>query len=246
MAAYSSSIDITEDIIMLQMAEQVSIGAVRHLAQRGGAAALELPLVLRVLDEIDYGVLVIDGQGCIRHANHLARHELAGARVVVQHASMLMGSTAEITGQIEQALEQALRGQRKLLMLQQGEHEVSLVMVPLSHPLETDAPAVLVLLSRQSACENLAVRMYARAQSLSPSEEQVMMALCGGLSIPDIAKKHGVAQSTVRSQIKSLREKTGCSSIRKLLQRINSLPPVVPALRVVTPMPHNVMAFAQP
>jgi len=188
-AAYSSSIDITEDIIMLQMAEQVSIGAVRHLGQRGSAAALELPLVLRVLDEIDYGVLVIDGQGCI---------------------------------------------------------EVSLVMVPLSHPLETDAPAVLVLLSRQSACENLAVRMYARAQSLSPSEEQVMMALCGGLSIPDIAKKHGVAQSTVRSQIKSLREKTGCSSIRKLLQRINSLPPVVPALRVVTPMPHNVMAFAQP
>lgn len=231
---------------MFQLADQITGGTVRGMNQRGQAAALELPLFLRVLDEIDYGLLVIDGQGHIRHANHLARHELAGARVVMQHANMLMGSSAELSGQIDHALEQALRGQRKLLMLQQGEHEVSLVMVPLSHPLESDSPAVLVLLSRQSACENLAVRMYARAQSLSPSEEQVMMALCGGLSIPDIAKKHGVAQSTVRSQIKSLREKTGCSSIRKLLQRINSLPPLVPALRVVTPMQHNAMAFAQP
>ena len=121
-----------------------------------------------------------------------------------------------------------------------------MAFIPLSHPLEADAPSVLVLLSRQNVCENLAVRMYARAQNLSPSEESVMMALCRGLSILDIATDHGVAQSTVRSQIKALREKTGCSSIRKLLQRVNSLPPVVPALRIISPVSHNAMAFAQP
>ena len=59
----------------------------------------------------------------------------------------------------------------------------------MSHPLEFDAPTVLVLLSRQNACENLALRMYARSQNLSPSEEAVLLALCRGLSIPDIAKE---------------------------------------------------------
>jgi DNA-binding CsgD family transcriptional regulator len=210
------------------------------------STGLEQTLLLRVMDEIDYGVLVIDGQGHLRHANHLARHEMASGRVIMCHGSVLLGSTTEFTEQIQTAMEQALRGQRRLLLLNLGDKELSMAFIPLSHPLEPDVPSVLVLLSRQSACENLAVRMYARAQNLSPSEESVMMGLCRGLSIPDIAKDHGVAQSTVRSQIKALREKTGCSSIRKLLQRVNSLPPVVPALRIISPVSHNAMAFAQP
>lgn len=209
-------------------------------------AGLEQTLLLRVMDEIDYGVLVIDGHGRLRHANHLARHELASGRLIVCHGNVLLGTTTEYTEMIQTAMEQALRGQRKLLLLEKDDKELSMAFIPLSHPLESDAPSVLVLLSRQSACENLAVRMYARAQHLSPSEESVMMGLCRGLSIPDIAQNHGVAQSTVRSQIKALREKTGCSSIRKLLQRVNSLPPVVPALRIISPVSHNAMAFAQP
>lgn len=210
------------------------------------ATSLEQTLLLRVMDEIDYGVLVIDGQGRLRHANHLARHEMASGRLIMSHGNLLLGTTTEYTEMIQTAIEQALRGQRKLLLLEKDDKELSMAFIPLSHPLESDAPSVLVLLPRQSACENLAVRMYARAQHLSPSEESVMMGLCRGLSIPDIAQNHGVAQSTVRSQIKALREKTGCSSIRKLLQRVNSLPPVVPALRIISPVSHNAMAFAQP
>ena len=203
---------------------------------------LEQALLLRAMDEIDYGVLVIDAHGRLRHANHLARHELASQRLVMSQGGMLLGVNNDLSEQIQQALEHALRGQRRLLLLKDHGKDLSLAFVPLSHPLESDAPTVLVLLQRQSACENVSVRMFARAQHLSPSEEAVMMALCRGLSIPEIAQEHGVAQSTVRSQIKALREKTGSSSIRNLLHRINSLPPMVSALRVITPVSHNVMA----
>lgn len=203
---------------------------------------LEPSLLLRVMDEIDYGVLVIDDQCRLRHANHLARHELAGQRLVMSQGGMLLGTSTELTEQIEQALELALRGQRRLVLLKDQGRELSLAFVPLSHPLEADAPTVLVLFSRQCACENLSVRMYARSQNLSPSEEAVMLALCRGLAIRDIALDHGVAQSTVRSQIKALREKTGCPSIRHLLHRLNSLPPMVPALRIISPVSHNAMA----
>lgn len=202
--------------------------------------------LLRVLDEVDYGVLIIDAQGTILHANHLARHELASGRMLVSYGNSLLGSSAEFTSQMQNAMEAAFRGQRRLVLLNKGDRELSLAFTPLNHPLEADTPTVLVMLSRQSACDNLAVRMFARTIGLSPSEEAVLMGLCRGLEIPEIAAEHGVAPSTIRSQIKTLREKAGSPSIRRLLQRINSLPPVVPALRIVMPMPHNAAESIHP
>jgi len=203
-----------------------------------------LDQLLRVIDEIDYGILVVNAQGEILQVNHLARHELLAGHLMASVNNRLTGRSIGLCEQIEQALEHACRGQRKLVFLDGGLGDMPVVFIPLLHPFETDSPTVLVLLTRQSACDNLAVRMYARAQRLSPSEESVMIGLCRGLEVSDIARENGVAQSTVRSQVKSLREKTGCSSIRRLIHRIHSLPPVVPALRIVAPMRHNVSNIA--
>lgn len=202
--------------------------------------------LMRVLDEVDYGMLIIDAQGTILHANHLARHELASARVLMSYGNTLLGSSAEFTAKLQVAMEAAFRGQRRLALLQKGERELAMTFTPLSHPLEAEPPTVLVMLSRQGTCDNLAVRMFARTIGLSPSEEAVLMGLCRGLEIPEIASEHSVAPSTIRSQIKTLREKAGSPSIRRLLQRINSLPPVVPALRIVMPMPHNASESIHP
>ncbi|MFP8835665.1 helix-turn-helix transcriptional regulator [Hydrogenophaga sp. XSHU_21] len=202
--------------------------------------------LLRVFDEIDYGMLLLDAQGRILHANHLARHELAQRRILRACSGSLMGNTPEHSDRIQQALDAAVRGQRRLVLMREGDRDLSMAFTPLSHPLEDDAPTVLVVLSRQNVCDNLAVRMFARALGLSPTEELVLLALCRGLDIHEIAAENGVAVSTVRSQIKTLREKAGASSIRRLLQRINSLPPVVPALRIVTPVAHNPGSYTHP
>lgn len=212
-------------------------------AGTGPAASLEGSMLLRMLDEVDHGMLVIDAHCQLRHANHLARHALSSARFIVCHGHMLMGSKTAYTEQIDLALKHAIKGHRQMISLKDTDTELTLAFVPLSHALESDTPTVLVLLSRQNACENLAVRMYARAHQLSPSEEAVLIMLLTGCTIPDIAEEHGVALSTVRTQIKALRCKTGCSSIRMILQRVNSLPPVMSALRSIAPMPHNAMAF---
>jgi DNA-binding CsgD family transcriptional regulator len=206
-------------------------------------SAFEASLLLRMMDEVDHGMLVIDGDGALRHANHLARFEMAQSRFIMSHGQLLLGSTTQFSQQIEQATKQALKGHRQLVSLQSDDRELSLAFVPLSHALESDAPTVLVMLSRQNVCENLAVRMYARANHLSPSEEAVLIALCKGYTIPEIAEEHRVAVSTVRTQIKALRTKTGCTSIRMIMLRVNSLPPVMSALRSITPMPHNAMEF---
>ncbi len=231
---------------MWQAADKTWGGASDPSGSQGGRSPLGPQQLMRVFDEIDYGMLIIDAQGRILHANHLGRHELANGRIVMSYGNSLLGSNATLTAQIQQAMESSFRGQRKLLMLTEGDKELSLAFTPLSHPLEADAPSVLVMMSRQNVCDNLAVRMFARTLNLSPSEESVLLGLCRGWQIAEIAKSHGVAESTIRSQIKTLREKANAPSIRRLLHRINSLPPVVPALRIITPMPHNAMEFSHP
>lgn len=228
---------------MLQTTDKVW-GSVSYNVQE--TSSLSEAHLLRVFDEIDYGMLLLDAQGRILHANHLARHELAQRRMLRACSGNLMGSTPEHSERIQQALDAALRGQRRLVLMREGDHDLSMAFTPLSHPLEDDKPTVLAVLSRQNVCDNLAVRMFARALALSPTEEVVLLALCRGLDIHEIAAENGVAVSTVRSQIKTLREKAGAPSIRRLLQRINTLPPVVPALRIVTPVAHNSGGYTHP
>jgi DNA-binding CsgD family transcriptional regulator len=82
------------------------------------------------------------------------------------------------------------------------------------------------------------VHGYAREHRLSPSEEQVLGALCEGCSPNAIAARNGVKIATVRTQIANIRAKTGAESIRDLVQQVAVLPPLVGALR------HHAGAFA--
>jgi len=75
----------------------------------GEARALSQAHLLRVFDEVDYGMLLLDPQGRILHANHLARHELAQRRVLRACSGNLMGSSAEHSERIQQALDAASR-----------------------------------------------------------------------------------------------------------------------------------------
>jgi DNA-binding CsgD family transcriptional regulator len=65
----------------------------------------------------------------------------------------------------------------------------------------------------------------------------VLEHLCGGVRPTEIAQRQGVAVSTVRTQIGSIRAKTGATSIRELVRQVAVLPPLVGALR------HGVMGL---
>jgi DNA-binding CsgD family transcriptional regulator len=207
---------------------------VGSLASAGPSEPLDLTAaqLQRVLDELGYGLLVVDGRGRLKYGNRLARQVLAHGGMLCTREGMLRGVSADIDGRLQAALARARCGQYRLLLGLGGE-EGALAMVPLGHPLDTEGPDVLVLLPRQAGGSDLALRLYAHEQRLSPTEEAVLIALYEGMEVTEIARHKGVAVCTVRSQIKSMREKTGCSSVRQLLQRLNALPPMVCALSMV-------------
>ena len=57
--------------------------------------------------------------------------------------------------------------------------------------------------------------------------------LCPGIEPRELTQLHGVALTTVRTQIAAIRLKVGAQSIGDVLRRVAVLPPVVGALRGV-------------
>ena len=50
--------------------------------------------------------------------------------------------------------------------------------------------------------------------------------VCKGLRPTEIATRHGVQVCTVRSQLRSIRQKTASDSVRELVEKVSVLPPM--------------------
>jgi DNA-binding CsgD family transcriptional regulator len=122
------------------------------------------------------------------------------------------------------------RGLRTLLALG-GPERTTVSVVPLPTREEGDRATTLVVAGRHSLCEVLSAQWFARHNELTQTESQVLNMLCEGLRPSDIARRQRVAISTVRTQIGSIRLKTGASSISALLREIALLPPMAHALQ---------------
>ena len=121
-----------------------------------------------------------------------------------------------------------------MITLGHGEQAVSVAVVPLATVAADDTPHLtLLVFGKRHMCEALSAHWFARSHGLTPAEIRVLAALCEGRRPSDVATAQGVALSTVRTQIGSIRAKTGAESIRALVRQVAVLPPLVGALRGV-------------
>lgn len=183
-----------------------------------------------MLDEIDYGMLLVDAGGQVLYLNHAARRELDDEHPLQLSGPLLTTPAATDAAVLQEALADAQRGRRRLMTLGRGAQSVAVSVVPLDEP-EAPVGATLLMLGKRSVCEELSVLGYARAKDLTPAETRVLGLLCRGVKPTQIAADQGVAVSTVRTQIGSIRAKTGANSIRELVRQVAVLPPLVGALR---------------
>jgi DNA-binding CsgD family transcriptional regulator len=92
-----------------------------------------------------------------------------------------------------------------------------------------DGLSAALVLFRDPAMTDLAHRFYLRELfALSPAETWVALELANGRNLAQIAQMRGVRQSTLRSQLKSIAAKTGCSRQPELVALIRSLPATFP------------------
>lgn len=210
-----------------------SIGKSRYAGpERRAFASMAWRWLTATLDEIDYGVLLLDERGRSIHVNHVARRELDEKHPLHLPERELRARRPSDAALLQAALDGCMqRGLRKLLTLGEGGQQVCVSVVPLERAGPEGQGVVLVMLGKRQVCAELAVQGFARHHELTPGETRVLMALCAGAEPAEAAEMHGVAISTVRTQIGSIRTKTGASSIRALVRRVAVLPPLMGVLR---------------
>jgi len=91
--------------------------------------------------------------------------------------------------------------------------------------------ATLVVLGKRQLSERISVQLFARQHGLTPAEMRVLNGLCEGLDPRAVAEQHQVGLATVRTQVASIRAKTGAENIRDLVCQVAVLPPIVSSLR---------------
>ncbi len=182
-----------------------------------------------MLDEVDYGMLLVARDGTVLHANQVAVQALEEGVIL---STLFRDGRAVLRDQggLLKAIESAaLRGLRKLLVLGGESSRRSVVaVVPLGRlPIADDAGAVLVVLGKRCVCDPLTVQCYALAHGLTGAETRVLARLCEGVRPPAIAERQGVALTTVRTQINAIRAKTHTASIAALIHSVTTLPPLM-------------------
>jgi DNA-binding CsgD family transcriptional regulator len=179
-----------------------------------------------MLDEVDYGMLLLGDDAELLHVNHAARRELDGEHPLQVLGRQLRARQPQDVARLHDALAGAAqRGLRRLVALGEGDERVNLSVIPLG------PHATLVMLGRRELSQRLSVQCYARERHLTPAETRVLEGLCEGLAPREIAELHRVGLATVRTQIGSIRAKTAAENIRALVRQVAVLPPMVLALR---------------
>lgn len=211
--------------------------------------SIELALLRLALNQIDYGMVVLDANTAeVGFANCQARtalegqpdgtgkrHYCTGLRLANGHLVACREAHSE---QVRQVLQRSKTGLRGFLSLVAGEPGSSVAVVPLALPQDRGpAPAgstpsaghaashALLIFAKQQLCDDSTMAMFARDNGLTGAESQVLAQICKGSRPSDIASQQGVQISTVRTQLRSIRTKTGSDTIRTLVGKVSILPP---------------------
>ncbi len=193
-------------------------------------------LLMSLVDHIDYPVLMVADGMQVLHANRTALSTLDD-----EHPFQLSGQGFHVRDPrdvtpLREALEGALwRGLRRLMILGRGADDpvwlAIIPLVPATLPCSAFGDSLhrvaLLVFGKRRICQALSVQSFARSHGLTMAETAVLEALCDGARPQEVAQRHGVRLCTVRSQINSLRAKTGAASIPALVRQVAVLPPIL-------------------
>jgi DNA-binding CsgD family transcriptional regulator len=193
-----------------------------------------------IVDEIDYPVLLVNQQLDVLHANRTAEAELADDHPLQLAGGRLRTRSGADALALRESVDAAFsRGLRKLLPLGgSGDDGTWLSVLPLRGPhtgtndgTALSAQVVMLVMSKRRMWQPLSVQSFSRMMRLTDAETSVLQGLCDGMQPHEVADRQGVAVSTVRTQINSLRGKMGAGSICEVLRRVAMLPPILGVLR---------------
>ncbi len=193
----------------------------RQTAQARKAAAPAAQIGQHLFEALSVGVLAHDARGRLTQANPAARRMLG-----LDDAENGACAGPALQGAVRQLAEKARAGQEDSLSLALDDtgHCVAQVHAcPADPALGADA-AVLVFVTDLARREPLSPQALRDLFGLTPTEARVARHLAAGLRPEDVARKMGVAGTTIAFHLRNVFGKTGTNRQAELVALLLSLP----------------------
>ena len=223
-------------LIVPHIRRAVLIGRVIELKKAEAATFAD------TLDGISAGMFLVDAQGCIVHANASGHLLLAGGSLL--HAVGRKLSTHDTSA--EQALHEVflaagngdtavgVKGVALPLRARDGDHYVAHVL-PLTSGVRrragTNYRAVAALFVHKAALEAPSPpEVIAKTYKLTPTELRVLLAIVQVGGVPEVAEALGIAETTVKTHLGRLFQKTGADRQADLVKLVAGFAKSAPGL----------------
>lgn len=196
---------------------------------RGANPASTAPLgwLLTGLDGLAIGLALFDAEGQMLYANQAGRAHLQAQGGELTPATAPGETRSSAVPRSWSEVLARVCGQGHRLMIEVGGAEQRL-FVALT-PVESDAQrCALAVFGRRELTGSVELQMFASSCGLTGTEHRVLDQLTQGLSTVDIARRNGVAQSTVLTHVAAIRSKTSSRSVRQLINTLARIPPLAP------------------
>ncbi|HUF75910.1 MAG TPA: LuxR C-terminal-related transcriptional regulator, partial [Longimicrobiales bacterium] len=191
-----------------------------------------LGALLTLVDRVTGGVVLVDREGRVVHANPEAVRLFAEGDGVLRSEGRLVAVDARTAPMLRGAIARAsaessdgpATGDLLLLPRPPGRRplEVAITPLPVDSLSERSAfrpllanlghPAAAILISDAERIHDRFAHAIGKLYELTPAEAAIATAIAQGARVSSIALERGVSEQTVRSQLKSVFEKTGTSS----------------------------------
>jgi DNA-binding CsgD family transcriptional regulator len=202
------------------------IGQTIHLKQAEAAC------FSGILDGLSVGMVLVDGNGCIVHANAAGSAILGAGDFLRAVGGRLAAGDAETNETLREVIAAAdagdtvigIKGIALPLTAQDGERYVAHVL-PLTSTARRSAglaySAVAALFVRKVALEaSSPTDMIGRIYKLTPTELRVLLAIVDIGGVPEVAAALGVAATTIKTHLGHLFEKTGAARQADLVKLV--------------------------
>jgi DNA-binding CsgD family transcriptional regulator/PAS domain-containing protein len=218
---------------MYRMIEPHLRGVARIRARLDDLSAGER-IARAALDRLQFGVLVCTATGRVVMANAVAEHRICRETGLFLRNQELVAVEPAEHDAIRRALAQACTLENPhgcaLRMGSDGRGtalSVVVLPIPANHELQAASQVPLALVGvSATGLHPTAPDLLQMMFRLTSAETSLVLALLEGTSISEFALQRGVRVSTVRSQLRSVLEKTGCATQAAVVNLARSVPPV--------------------
>ncbi|MEO8883896.1 MAG: LuxR C-terminal-related transcriptional regulator [Devosia sp.] len=188
----------------------VAIGKVAEFRQAEASTFMD------VLDGLSAGLFLLNSAGRIMHANEAARDILATGEVLWSVGGRLVATDGQVNQTLRDMLAACEHGDATVgtkgialpIVASDGEHYVAHAL-PLKSRRRNDGDAVTAAIFVRKAALIASSEVIGRAFKLTPTEMRVLLAIVEVGGVPEVAEAFGVADTTIKTHLGRLYEKTG-------------------------------------